>query len=135
MIAKPNAMSLFSKFAIDPIPVVSFRQRFAESLCRLLNTRRTYGDFLPDFGVADLSDIPDGQALRACLAREISEVLTHYEHRFTPLAVEAEQAPSGFRFRVDGRFLSHSPREPVASHLVTFWLTHDTSRGFAAAKA
>jgi len=128
-------MSLFSKFALDPIPVVSTRQRFAESLCRLLNTRRTYGDFLPDFGVADFSEIPNGEALRMRLAREISEALTHYEHRFTPLTVEAEEGPSGFRFRVVGRFLSHSPRKPVASKPVTFWLTHDAPQGFAAVKA
>ncbi len=62
-----------------------------DSLSEVLNTRRGFGSFLPNFGIMDLSDRVSREQIALAVVREVQYCIEAYEPRIT--VREIKQVP------------------------------------------
>lgn len=67
------------------------------NLNNILNTKRGFGSFLPEFGIRDLNEFGSKGHIAATIIDEVVENITNYEHRVEVVAMNTINDPNPFR--------------------------------------
>jgi type VI secretion system protein len=100
-------MALFSKFG-DSSSVVDKKddiKDIIENLNYVLNTKKGYGSFLPDFGIRDMNEYSSRDQLAAVIMEEVKFNIERYEPRLQLLKISIEKNDDPFRisFKIECR--------------------------------
>ncbi|OPY12633.1 MAG: Gene 25-like lysozyme [Syntrophus sp. PtaB.Bin001] len=100
-------MALFRKFgdggsAADKDKDI---QDIIENLNYVLNTKKGYGSFLPDFGIRDMNEYSSRDQLAAVIMEEVKFNIERYEPRLQLLKISIEKNNDPFRisFKIECR--------------------------------
>jgi type VI secretion system lysozyme-like protein len=100
-------MSLFNKYADSPTAGSKDRylKDIIENLNYMLNTKRGFGSFLPDFGIRDMSECSSRDHLAAVIMEEVKYNIEHYEPRLQLVKISTEKTNDPFRisFKIECR--------------------------------
>jgi len=102
-----NPMALFSKFG-DRSPGAGKNddlQNIIENLNYVLNTKKDFGSFLPDFGIRDMNEFSSRDQLAAVIMDEVKYNIEHYEPRLQLMKISIEENHDPFRisFKIECR--------------------------------
>ena len=92
-------MSLFNKYADSPTAGSKDRyfKDIIENLNYMLNTKRGFGSFLPDFGIRDMSECSSRDHLAAVIMEEVKYNIEQYEPRLQLVKIATEKTNDPFR--------------------------------------
>jgi type VI secretion system lysozyme-like protein len=92
-------MSLFNKYADSPTAGSKDRylKDIIENLNYVLNTKRGFGSFLPDFGIRDMSECSSRDHLAAVIMEEVKYNIEQYEPRLQLVKIGTEKTNDPFR--------------------------------------
>ncbi|SEM09382.1 type VI secretion system lysozyme-like protein [Syntrophus gentianae] len=100
-------MTLFSKFGDRSSAAVkkSDIEDIIENLNDVLNTKKGYGSFLPDFGIRDMNEYSSRDQLAAVIMEEVKYNIEHYEPRLQlmKISIEENQDPFRISFKIECR--------------------------------
>jgi type VI secretion system lysozyme-like protein len=98
-------MALFDKFMKNgrAAPEEAEALKIVDNLNNVLNTRRGYGSFLPDFGIRHLSEYRTRDDIALTVMREVKESIERYEPRVVVDDIELEDSnnPLLLSFRIN----------------------------------
>ncbi len=100
-------MTLFSKFGDRSSAAVKKNdiEDIIENLNDVLNTKKGYGSFLPDFGIRDMNEYSSRDQLAAVIMEEVKYNIEHYEPRLQlmKISIEENQDPFRISFKIECR--------------------------------
>jgi type VI secretion system lysozyme-like protein len=100
-------MTLFSKFGDRSSAPVKKKdiEDIIENLNDVLNTKKGYGSFLPDFGIRDMNEYSSRDQLAAVIMEEVKYNIEHYEPRLQlmKISIEENQDPFRISFKIECR--------------------------------
>jgi|MudIll2142460700_1097286.scaffolds.fasta_scaffold02944_2 type VI secretion system lysozyme-like protein len=100
-------MALFRKYA-DSATAGHKNNEFQdiiENLNYVLNAKKGFGSFLPDFGIRDMSECSSRDHLAAAIIEEVKYNIEHYEPRLELVRISTEKTADPFRisFKIECR--------------------------------
>jgi type VI secretion system lysozyme-like protein len=100
-------MSLFSKFDDSTTAGEKDKglQDIIENLNYVLNAKKGFSSFLPDFGIRDMSECSSRDHLAAAIMEEVKYNIEHYEPRLELIKISTEKTDDPFRisFKIECR--------------------------------
>ncbi len=80
-------------------------QDIVENLNYVLNAKKGFGSFLPDFGIRDMSECSSRDHLAAAIMEEVKHNIEHYEPRLQLVKISTEKTNDSFRisFKIECR--------------------------------
>ncbi|MEN6318105.1 MAG: type VI secretion system baseplate subunit TssE [Syntrophaceae bacterium] len=100
-------MSLFSKFddSITAGQKDKDLQDIIENLNNVLNAKKGFSSFLPNFGIRDMSECSSRDHLSAAIMEEVKYNIEHYEPRLELVKISTEKTDAPFRisFKIECR--------------------------------
>jgi type VI secretion system lysozyme-like protein len=100
-------MPLFSKFGDRTTAGQKDKdlQDVIENLNYVLNAKKGFGSFLPDFGIRDMSECSSRDHLAAAIMEEVKYNIENYEPRLELVKISTEKTDDPFRisFKIECR--------------------------------
>jgi type VI secretion system lysozyme-like protein len=105
-------MPLFDRFFLDKRKDADLRS-VVDNLNHMLNSRKTFGTYLRDYGIGDFNEYKARQKIIDTVIAEIKESIRRYEPRVVLDSIREVESDSPFKIRLEMRCVVHTADRPI----------------------